>query len=122
VLQARRMAEEHDHDLTGFEWLAPWAPLPASQANERERQLERCLVPEHPLHGRPARALGERADDAPDTLFALQAPSEWCVVSLAGAGKRSATSPFFSAFESLAEFREACMLPDHLEHTDSDTD
>ena len=111
-----------DYDLTDFEWLEPWAPLAAAQASERQRQLQSSLIPEHPLHGRPARALGERADDEGDTLLALENPAELCVVSLAGVGKRSATSPFFSVFESLAEFREACMLPDHLEHTDSDTE
>jgi len=111
-----------DHDLTAFEWLEPWSALPDAQARERERQLQILLIPEHPLHGRPARALAERGDDAPDTLFALDAPVELCVVSLSSVRKRTASSPFFSVFESLTEFREACMLPDHLEYTDDDVE
>ena len=111
-----------DHDLTGFEWLEPWSALPDARARERERQLQSHLIPDHPLHGRPARALAERRDDAPDTLFALESPVELCVVSLGAVRKRSASSPFFSVFESLTEFREACMLPDHQEYTDSDVE
>lgn len=111
-----------DDALDTFEWLEPWAPLPAAQARERERQLLASLVPEHALHGRSARALAARLDDAPDTLFAIEAPDELCVVSLSPGRKRSADSPYFTRFESLGEFGQACMLPDHLEHTDSDTD
>jgi len=115
-----QMAGFNDDDLTAFEWLEPWAPLPAALARERERQLQTSLIPEHALHGRSPRALGARLDDAPDTLFAIEAPDELCVVSLGAGRKRSADSPFFTTFESLEEFRQACMLPDHLEHTDSD--
>lgn len=121
--KARKGASIMDYDLTGFEWLEPWAPLPESQAREREQQLQISLVPEHPLHGRPATALGARADDdAPDVLFALGAPVELCVVSLSVVRKRTAATPFFNVYESIEEFREACMMPDHLEHTDEDTD
>ena len=111
-----------DDELDRFEWLEPWAPLTAAQARERERQLLASLVPEHALHGRGARALAARQDDAPDSLFALEAPAELCVISLSPGRKRSADSPYFTRFDSLEEFRQACMLPDHLEHTDSDTD
>ena len=111
-----------DDEWTNFEWLEPWAPLADPQARERERQLASSLVPEHPLYGRSARALGARLDDAAQSLFALEAPAELCVVSLGAVRKSSAESPFFSAFESLADFRQACMLPDHLEHTDDDVD
>lgn len=108
--------------LDVFEWLEPWAPLPAAQARERERQLQASLVPEHTLHGRGARAIAGRLDDAPETLFAIEAPDELCVVSLSPGRKRSADSPYFTRFETLEQFWQACMLPDHLEHTDPDTD
>jgi len=117
------MPGTNDAESKAFEWLEPWAALEATEARERERQLVSSLAPEHPLHGRAARALAARLDeDAPDTLFALEAPSELCVVNLTHTRKRSAESPFFTAFESLEEFGEAVMLPDHLEHTDSDVD
>jgi hypothetical protein len=109
-------------EVSELEWLEPWCALTGPQARERERQLAALLIPEHPLHGRNARALGAREDEAEETLFALEGPDELCVVNLSATRKRSADSPHFTAFESLEDFRQGCMLPDHLEATDEDVD
>ena len=110
----------HD-DLSSVTWLAPWAQLSPEAAGAHERKLQSILSAGHPLHGRAARALAARSDEeAGDVLFLVSGPDELCVVNLGGAGKRSATSPYFASFASAEEFEQACMLPDHLEYTDED--
>ena len=109
-------------DLSSVTWLEPWARLTPEAASAHERTLQSSLAEVHPLHGRAARALAVRNDDAGDVLFVLEAPDELCVVNLGGALKRSATSPYFASFASVEEFEQGIMLPDHLEHTDEDID
>lgn len=136
-------------ELSALIWLAPWAKLEAEAEETRqyEHALARGLVREHPLYGRSAKAVAARVHDdlddlldddavdedvsddhedsgiradAEEVLFLVDGPDQLCVVNLASAGKRTADSPFFSAFDSAAEFEQACLLPDHLEYSDHD--
>jgi hypothetical protein len=101
-------------DLSSVTWLEPWARLTPEAARTHERALQNSLSEAHPLHGRAARAVAARSDDAGDVLFVVEAPDELCVVNLGG------SSPFVASFASAEEFEHGCMLPDHLEHTDDD--
>ena len=103
-------------DLSSVTWLVPWERVTPEAARTHERALQKSLSEAHPLHGRAARALAARNDDAGDVLFVVEAPDELCVVNLSG----SPSSPFFASFASAEEFEQGCMLPDHLEHTDDD--
>jgi hypothetical protein len=113
----------HD-ELAKLSWLEPWAPLSPEDAREREADLAACLVEAHPLHGRSARALAARTDEASDVLFLVTSPEQLAVVNLVPArkGKGTAHAPFFMLHDSVEEFEQACMLPDHLEYSDADTD
>lgn len=107
-------------DLSALTWLSPWSALSPEEARQRELKLSTSLSDQHPLHGRSAKAVASRTDDAEDVLFVVATPDELCVVNMDSAGKPSATKPFFMLFSSVSEFEEGIMLPDHLEHTDED--
>lgn len=107
-------------DLSALSWLPPWAQLEPTQARAFEQTLSNSLSEQHPLHGRPAKALAKRSDDADEVLFFVSGPDELCVVNLESARKRSADRPFFVAYATALEFEQGCMLPDHLEYTDED--
>jgi hypothetical protein len=110
-------------EVAQAEWLAPWEPLDARTAAAREQALAHALQqlpPDHALFGTAgARAIAARNDDVPDDLFLLANPERFCLVNVAQLGKAPATATLV-LFETFAEFHEACMLPDHLEFTDSD--
>jgi hypothetical protein len=107
-------------DLSFLTWLEPWVALQPSETRQHEQALLKCLMAEHPLHGRSVRALAARSDDAEDVLFLMGEPDALCVVNLGSAGKPSATRPFFVIYTQVSEFEQGCMLPDHLEYTDED--
>jgi hypothetical protein len=107
-------------NLSHVAWLAPWEPLAGSAADERERLLALSLRPGHPLDRCSTRALAARSDGVMDTLFLLEDPERLCVVHMRQVARAAPDAPTFSTFDSFEDFSEACMLPDHLEHTDED--
>jgi hypothetical protein len=106
-------------ELSNFQWLEPWAKVSAERAESLQHQLQNELAAEHVLSGRKASAVGVRAD-CDDVLFLFSDPDELVVVHLPHKRGLSAQAPFFVAFESLQQFVEGCMQPDHLEYTDDD--
>jgi hypothetical protein len=111
-------AEDIFAELT---WLEPWQPLTAAARGPLEQALQCELASGHALFGRAARAIAKRID-SPEVLFALQAPEQLAVVHLRHARKGSPESPHALYFESVQDFVEGCMQPDHAEYTDSDED
>ena len=110
-------------DLAALTWLEPWAPLQPTEARERERELASSLSDLHPLYGRKAEAIAARTDDASDVLFCVSTPDQLAVVNLVPGRKTkgSAQIPFFVPYDSVDDFEQGCMAPDHLEYSDEDT-
>jgi len=110
-------------ELAHAEWLIPWQPLEPAAARERERALGRALGAGHPLHALLEHgpiAIAARSDDVSDTLFLLGPEARLCVLPLAQVAKLRSEAEL-GTFTTFEDFREACMWPDHLEHTDEDT-
>ena len=106
-------------DLKAITWLSPWQLIDDARAATLERELQRELSSPHVLHARPLRAIAARVDQD-DVLYLVASPDALAVVHLS---YRKETRPEFPAcilFESVDEFVEGCMKPDHLEHTDED--
>ena len=108
-----------DSPFADLTWLEPWQPMAAAARGPAESALRRELVAGHALFGRTAHAIARRSD-CDDVLFALEAPQELAVVHMAHARNRTPESPHVMLFESLIEFAEGCMQPDHAEYTESD--
>ena len=108
-------------EFEGLEWLEPWTPVPDRDREEMERELTRELRPGHVLFGRNARAIGQR-EDQDDVVFVVDGPKQFAVVHLTYARETHPDWPHTLVFESLEEFVEGCMLPDHEEFTDEDVD
>jgi hypothetical protein len=109
-------------ELARAEWLIPWQPLEPAAARERESALTRAVSPGHPLHALVEHApiaIAARIDDVSDTLFLLGPEARLCVLPLAQLSKLREQAEL-GIFSNFAEFREACMWPDHLEYTDED--
>jgi hypothetical protein len=55
-----------------IEWTTPWRALDETrELNGIQRELEREITPEHPLHGKGAKAVGRRID-CDDIVVCLQ--------------------------------------------------
>jgi hypothetical protein len=102
-------------------WLEPWALLEAQGRDALERELRRELIAGHVLFGREARAIARR-EDQDDVLFMVEAPEQLAVVHLTYVRDTRPEFPHTMIFETIAQFIEACMLPDHAELTDDDVD
>ena len=99
-------------ELRTLEWLPPWQPTQSELAAD----LAREVGPGHPLFGRPAVAVGRRAD-RDDVLFWLPAgPTPLAVVHLTWGGRRERSTawPAVEWYSSVAEWRER-MRVDHAE-------
>jgi hypothetical protein len=107
--------------FTALTWLEPWQPLAAAARGPFEHALQRELTAGHALFGRSARAIAKRID-TDDVLFALEDPEQLAVVHLTHARNRTPEWPHSMVFESVQDFVEGCMQPDHAEHTESDED
>jgi hypothetical protein len=107
--------------LDDIEWLEPWIGVEDRARESTERELTRELAAGHVLFGRKARAVGRRQDQD-DVLFALDGPRQFAVVHLTYARETRPEFPHTLVFESIQEFVEGCMLPDHEEFTDEDVD
>lgn len=98
-------------ELRELDWLDPWRPTPPGL----ETELARELGPGHVLAGRRAVAVGRRMDND-DVLFYLpDGPALLAVVHLTWTGQRERTAdwPHAELYQSVAEFAERRMRPDH---------
>jgi hypothetical protein len=101
-------------ELRTIQWLPPWEPTELDLAAE----LAREVGPGHPLHGRPAVAVGRRVD-CDDVLFWLpDGPAALAVVHLTWTGKRERAPqwPWVVLYGSIAEWLEKGMRADHVEY------
>ena len=57
------MATPRNMSMSRVEWKTPWRPLdPGTETPSVQKQLEREIAPEHPLHGKQAIAIARRLD------------------------------------------------------------
>jgi hypothetical protein len=93
-------------------WRAPWTPVIIAGPSA---ELTREAGPKHPLHHRPAVAIGRRLDDD-DVLFYLPAgPAPLAVVHLTYSARLLEPDPRFphtTLYESVQEWVDTCMIPD----------
>jgi hypothetical protein len=108
----------HDQ-LQTIEWLEPWASLTHARATELTRKLISALAADHALHARKPEAVAGRVD-TPDTLFWLRDPEQLCVIHLVKPRRVDDDWPPTTDYDSVAEFIDGCMGPDHLEDHDED--
>jgi hypothetical protein len=109
-------------ELQDIDWLEPWAPLPHARAVELTRKLTSALGAEHLLRARQPEAVAARVD-TPDTLFWLREPEQLCLIHLVKprtVDQSNDTWPPTTEFDSVQEFIEGCMQPDHAEENDGD--
>jgi hypothetical protein len=107
-------------ELARTTWLEPWQRVAAGQASQLQATLQRQLVSGHVLFGRGAQAIARSDDD--QVLYLLQDPQQLAVVHLSSARSKTPDQPHSMLFDSVAEFVEGCMRPDHEELTDPDAD
>jgi hypothetical protein len=95
--------------------LPPWTAIHNAAALEEE--LAREVAKGHPLLGARASALARREDND-DVLFALNGgPAPFAVVHLTWSGTPEPAPkwPAFECYETISEWRERRMKPDHEE-------
>ncbi len=115
------MTQPKTHVPPAFAWLSPWQPLSDDAAQPLTARLQKALPADHELASTELRALGA-SEESGDVLFA-EAGSERCfVVHLAPEKGKKLDPSHILSFESLADFVEGCMQPDHLEHTEEQDD
>jgi hypothetical protein len=102
-------------ELSTVDWLDPWQPTQPGL----ESELEREIGPGHPLFGRRAIAVGRRSDNDDVLFWVPGSPTPYAVVHLTWTGKRERSPqwPATTAYASLDEWRQQCMLHDHEEYT-----
>jgi hypothetical protein len=108
----------HD-ELQTIEWLEPWAALTHARAAELTRKLTSALDAEHVLRARQPEAVAARVD-TPDTLFWLREPEQLCLIHLLKPRNAGETWPDVTEYDSVQEFIDGCMAPDHLEDSDDE--
>jgi hypothetical protein len=106
-------------ELQGIEWLDPWGPLTHARAAELTRKLISALGSEHVLHARKPEAVAARID-TPDTLFWLREPEQLCLIHLVKPRGADDNWPPTTDYDSVTEFIDGCMQPDHLEDIDDE--
>jgi hypothetical protein len=106
-------------ELQKIDWLEPWAPLTHARAGELTRKLTSALSTDHAMLARKPEAVAARID-TPDTLFWLCEPEQLCVIHLVKPRRPDDTWPATTDFDSVQEFIDGCMQPDHLEDNDDD--
>jgi hypothetical protein len=103
-------------DVGQVAWLEPWSPLVDSRhAAKLERELTKEVARGHVLFGRVARALAVRGDQD-EVLFEVANPVQFAVVHLSWvAGSDRSPWPRTTLFQTIAEFVDTRMTPDHEE-------
>jgi len=106
-----------ENDFAGVAWLEPWTLIDAPEREAFERELLRELLPGHVLFGRTARAIA-RCTDRDDALFIVDGPRQLAVVHLTYSRATSGDRPHAMIFETVSDFVEGCLSPDHAEFAD----
>jgi hypothetical protein len=107
-----------NYDSNIVEWREPWYPLSDQAARQRlELELKSELAIGHVLFGRSARAIASR-QDCDDVLFKVTEPPQLAVVHLSYASRPDHLPwPRTESFESMGDFIERRMNPDHADFT-----
>lgn len=106
-------------ELQDIDWLEPWAALTHARAAELTRKLTSALGADHVLHARKPEAVAARID-TPDTLFWLRDPEQLCLIHLVKPRRPDETWPDTTDYDSVQDFIDGCMQPDHDEDNDDD--
>jgi hypothetical protein len=93
----------------------PWIPMEPSEVPKAFAELVREVGPKHPLRGKTAKAIARR-QDCDDVLFQL-ADRGYAVVHLTFQGNEEIDPrwPETELFDSLEEWKERRMMPDHVD-------
>lgn len=98
-------------DIENINWLDPWIYKLSGLENELRRELSQ----KHVLSQCQAIAMGRRTDND-DVLFYLpENTPAWAVVHLTWQKENSANWPYTETYQSIEEFIEKRMKPDHQE-------
>lgn len=104
-------------DVTKIEWLEPWGAVHGPVARGLEAELERELIPGHPLYGWRAIAVGRRFDVDDVLYFLPRGEHPLAAVHLLWREKvngEDSSWPRAALYTSLEEWVERCMKPDHV--------
>lgn len=95
-------------------YLSPWRSVAAAEGREHEAELKREVRDDHPLFGMDVEAIAKR-DDQDDVLFKIVGSPRVAVVHLTWRGEQEKDSrwPFAVVFDSLDDWVEKEMKPDH---------
>jgi hypothetical protein len=100
-------------DVSAVHWLEPWrAVVPGLEV-----ELRNETSPGHPLFGQKAISVARRFDSDDVLFLLLEHPAPLAVVHLSWTGRpeRHSAWPHTTFYESLEDFAEQCMGPDHRE-------
>ena len=102
----------------GVAWLSPWTSFTDRDVSWFERELHRELAQGHPMFDRMkgAKAL---AENGYDVLFELCTPTQYAVVNLRfiATAPPQLPLPHTDLFETIRDFFERRMKPDHDDFT-----
>jgi hypothetical protein len=99
------------------EWLSPWEPIGGPRdAEVLSRELARECPKGHVLYGRAATFLARR-QDCDDFLVRLEG-GRMAVVHLTWSRETDPYWPGTTLYESMAEWRDRVMIPDHADWTE----
>lgn len=100
-----------ESSLAALTWLEPWHP----DHSRLERELAREVGPNHPLAGRRAVEIGRRQDSGAVLFHLPDGPAPYAVVHLtfSRARETGAEWPRTVLYDSLEDWIERCMKPDH---------
>jgi hypothetical protein len=102
------------------DFLEPWNAVTSHAAN-LEAELRREMSEDHPLYACSPTAIAQRTD-CDDVLFRLDGSEpRYAVVHLTWRGQPEPRSPWPETrlFETMDQWRNLCMIPDHEEFTRS---
>ena len=104
-------------DINSIQWLEPWVPIETVQRKSFEAELQREVKPGHLLYQVEVKAVARRLD-CDDVLFALtNHSSALAVVHLTySVSEVSPQWPHTLLFDSVEEWVENCMKPDHQDY------
>ena len=110
---SRRHARVTLDDLSAVPWLEPWrAVVPGLEV-----ELRNEASVGHPLFGQKAISVARRFDSDDVLFLLLDHPAPLAVVHLSWTGRpeRNSDWPHTTFYESLEDFTDRCMKPDHME-------
>lgn len=107
-------------DVSAVHWLEPWrAVVPGLEV-----ELRNEASAGHPLFGQKAISVARRFDSDDVLFLLLDHPAPLAVVHLSWTGRpeRNSAWPHTTFYESLEQFAEQCMVPDHRERVGGEPD